>query len=260
MKIVKSFYRYIYFNAFNPLEIYFRFLIGSKKYKLQGLKRSKNKRVVLVGTGPSLKKSDIFTLKEEGYDIVGVNGIVKFLNTEELDVLSYYVIQDIQVFEKLESIIEKSLTPDKVIYGSSIAYKYSKHIIGKNIFPLNMLNHIGKNFKHPYKTKFSFDSTKVVFDGYTVIYSAVQIMYTLGYNKIALLGIDAGYSEEISTRNVVDIGKVDPTFKSAGERINFALGIANKYLNEKNVSFYNYTRGGNLNTVQRKKIPVGNTK
>lgn len=254
MRTIKFLAREIYFNYLHPLSLYLHYVLSRDRYRLSNLPKRNSDKVVIVGTGPSLLEKDIVILKNRGYDIVGVNGIIRFLSKESLSLLDYYVIQDIQVYDKLQDDINKCLSEEKVLYGSSLEYKYCRELTSKNIYPLHMMGHTSIPFKIPYKTKFSLNGKKVVYDGYTVVYSAVQLMYSLGYSRIALLGIDAGYSVNVQDRNIVDIGKVDPSYNTAGERINYAMGIASDFLRDRGVAFYNYTRGGNLKTVIRKSL------
>jgi hypothetical protein len=216
----------------------------------------KNEKCVIVGTGPSLQKDDIFALKSKGYKIIGVNSIVRFLSQEELDrVLDIYVIQDYQVFQKLEDDIVSRLTDKIVLFGSSIQYKrpFLTHSIGA-FYPLHMLSHYRETFDKPYSTRFMNQPAFCVYDGYTVVYSAVQLATYMGFKEISLLGIDAGYSPNAEKRNVVNIQKIDPTWSTAGERINFSLNFAKKVLDERGLKMYNYTRGGNLSLIKRRDI------
>lgn len=232
------------------LDRYQRLILKNKNLK-------KNKSCVIVGTGPSLLASDVEKLISKKVDIIGLNSLIHWLDEKKISKIDYYVIQDFQVFDKLKHVILKNSSSFVSFIGTTIFYK-KPFLKNKNFysFPLHLLDHYGKYFKKPYSTRFSNKPNKVIYDGYTVAYSAVQIAFFLGYKKIYLLGIDAGYSKDINTRNIVNINKIDPTFETAGERINFSLNKANDFLVKNNISLINLTRGGNLQGIKREEIDI----
>tara|TARA_B100000989_G_C19531010_1_gene469872 strand:+ start:4029 stop:4856 length:828 start_codon:yes stop_codon:yes gene_type:complete len=254
-------YRIFHFKYFVPLLIRINHFIiiygrGLSSYKSTTKKNINNKKsCVIVGTGPSLLASDIEKLISKNIDIIGLNSLICWLDEKKISKIDYYVIQDFQVFEKLKHLIKKNSNSFKSFIGTTIYYK-KPFLKNKNFFsfPLHMLDHYGKYFKKPYKTKFSKNPNLVIYDGYTVAYSAVQIAYFLGYTKIYLLGIDAGYSNDVNKRNIININKLDPTFETAGERINYSLNTANNFLIKKNISLINLTRGGNLEGIKRENL------
>ena len=76
-----------------------------------------------------------------------------------------------------------------------VEYKFAGDVISKQvklsddyyIFPLNMLNH---NWPHKkYHSKFSDNAFNVVYNGYTITYSLIQLAVYMGFKEIYLIGI-----------------------------------------------------------------------
>ena len=255
MIFIKRKIRYLFFGAIVPIlcAINKYLPIYACKY-LKYEDSFKGEKCIVVGTAPSLTKADLYKYKKRGYKIIGVNSIIKFLTPSEIaELIDIYVIQDVQVFERLESDI-RTLTKYSipVFIGSPIFYKYfaTAHELGVS-FALNLLGHYKEVFKMPYNTKFSSGRKGYIYDGYTVVYSAVQLAVFFGFKEIGVLGVDAVYNKNIDKRNVVDIGKVDPTWETACDRINYAFSIAYDACEYELVTLYNLNKSGNLNTIPR---------
>jgi hypothetical protein len=249
--------RYTFFRRIVPFMCFlnrFKILYGKGlSIYVKDRQGKAHKKCIIVGTGPSLRPEDIIELKSRGYEIFGVNGLIKWVDQGIINI-DYFVLQDYQVFAAIEKLWKQNTHKIVSFIGTTIKYK-RPFLKGANIYsyPLNMLDHYKADFFEPYNTYFSDNAKECVYDGYTVVYSAVQIAYSMGYTRIGLLGIDAGYSDEVSKRNVMNINKIDPTYKKAGDRINYSLGVASDFLSKRSVELVNYTRGGNLNTVRRAK-------
>ena len=115
-----------------------------------------------MATGKSLTESDILSLKNEF--TISMNSIVKITSKINWEP-SYYVIQDIEVFDKLKNDINK-LRKAKILSSHILQWKNK---IPKNYikYPHNFLDHLHSDYKE-LNTNFSFNSFKEVFDGYTV--------------------------------------------------------------------------------------------
>lgn len=216
-------------NKFSPL----------KKYK----NIHKGERCFIIATGPSLTKEDILKLKNE--ITFSMNSIC--LLFDEIDWKpTYYGIQDIYVYEKLKSIIYNSNM--KNIFISDFICRKHKPKKEWIQFPLNLLDH-AYGYKK-IRTKFSDDPYHVVYDGFTITYSIMQIAAFMGFNKIYLLGADTNY-EDGKAHHIKEHGSLDSTFRTAGERMIYAYKIAKNYFDNKKIEVYNATRGGKLELFPR---------
>ncbi|MBS4205800.1 6-hydroxymethylpterin diphosphokinase MptE-like protein [Lederbergia citrea] len=217
---------------------------NSRYEKLRNIKnKHKGERCFIVATGPSLSIEDLEKLDNEV--TFSMNSIC--LAFDETDWRpTYYGIQDISVFNKLEKYIEKLDVECTFIGDVILNHKY----ISDNhfIFPLNLLNH---NMNHQkYNTKFSDDAFAVVYDGYSITYSLIQIAVYMGFKEIYLLGADCNYSSNMN-HHFKEYGLVDPTFLSAGEKMISAYKEAKKYAERNHIKIYNATRGGMLEVFRR---------
>ncbi|EKN69388.1 hypothetical protein BABA_10021 [Neobacillus bataviensis LMG 21833] len=219
----------------------------SRKGRYEKLKELKNKhtgeRCFIVATGPSLTINDLEKLDHEF--TFSMNSIcLAFQETDWRP--TYYGIQDIGVFNKFEKYIEELDVECKFI--SDFISKQKPIPDDSFIYPHHLLNH---TIPHPkYRTKFSDDAFAVVYDGYSITYSLIQIAVYLGFKEIYLLGADCNYASNMN-HHFKEYGIVDPTFLSAGDRMISAYLEAKKYAEKNNIKIFNATRGGKLEVFER---------
>jgi len=225
-----------------------RIYTNSKYEKLKILKnKHKDERCFIVATGPSLKIEDLEKLKKEV--TFSMNSIcLAFDETEWRP--TYYGIQGIHVFNQLKKYIEKIDVQCKFIGDTIPIQKMNSE---DYVYPLNLLNHARQHKK--YKTKFSNDAFAVVYDGYSITYSLIQIAVFMGFNEIYLLGVDCNYSSDMN-HHFKEYGHVDPTFAIAGEKMISAYKEAKKYADKNNIKIYNATRGGMLEIFERVDLDI----
>jgi hypothetical protein len=221
-----------------------RFYRKSPYEKLRNIKKKhKNERCFIVATGPSLTIDDLEKLKDEV--TFSMNSIC--LAFDETDWRpTYYGIQDIGVFNKFEKCIEKLDVEGKFI-GETIS-KHKNFSDNYYIYPMNMLNH--NMYHQKYNTRFSDDAYAVVYDGYSITYSLIQIAVYMGFKEIYLLGADCNYSSKLN-HHFKDYDHVDPFFLLAGDKMICSYKEAKKYADHNNIKIYNATRGGMLEVFER---------
>lgn len=218
----------------------------NKNSQYEQLKLIKNKhngqRCFIVATGPSLTTADLELLKEEV--TLSMNSIC--LVFDETDWRpTYYGIQDVGVFNLLQPSIEKYDIQYKFISNSISKQKQVSK--GYFVFPLNLLNHM--IFHKKYKTKFSDDAFKVIYDGYSITYSMIQLAVYMGFSEIYLLGVDCNYSLN-SPQHFKDYGYRE-TSSEAVIRMISAYKEAKKFAERNQIKIYNATRGGMLEVFER---------
>jgi len=212
--------------------------------KLKTLKnKHKGERCFIVATGPSLLVEDLDKLKNE--ITFSMNSI--FLSFDEINWRpTYYGIQFPEFYHKYKDCIDDLDVGAKFV--GDVVSKQTKLTDDYYIYPLNMLNHDWPHKK--YHSKFSDDAFKVVYSGYTITYSLIQIAVYMGFEKIYLLGVDCNYSNKKST-HFKDYGIVDPLASIAGEKMICAFKEAKKYADKHHIKIYNATRGGMLEVFER---------
>jgi hypothetical protein len=218
-----------------------------KKNAYEKLRQLKNihmgERCFIVATGPSLTIQDVEKLKNEV--TFSMNSICLAFNETEWRP-TYYGIQNVDVYNKFEKQIEK--LDAKCIFVADVIAKQKKIPDNFYIFPLHLLDH--KSYHKKYNTKFSDNSFAVVYDGFTITYSLIQIAAYMGFEEIYLLGADSNYSKNTS-HHFKDYGIADPFYFTAGERMISAYKEAKNYTNNSNLKIFNATRGGMLEVFER---------
>lgn len=219
----------------------------TKDSPYEKLKMLKNKhqgeRCFIVATGPSLTMQDLEKMKNE--ITFSMNSIC--LAFDETDWRpTYYGIQDMNVYSKMREYIEKLNVECKFI-GDNIS-KHIKGLENQYTFPLNMLHHNVNNKK--YRTKFSDNAYAVVYSGYSITYSLLQIAAYMGFEEIYLVGTDCNYPSNMK-HHFKEYGHVDPNFSQAHDQMIAAYEEAKKYTENNNIKIYNATRGGMLEVFER---------
>jgi len=238
---------YLYISKFNVAKL-LRLIGFNKNSPYEKLKQIKNKhigqRCFIIATGPSLKIEDLEKLRNE--ITFGVNSIC--LAFEQTDWRpTYYGIQDEWVYSKLEKPIDKIKVEGRFL-SNTMLRKVKINLTDKDyIFPMNMLNHHLKHKK--YRTKFSENAFAVVYNGYSVTYSVLQLAVYMGFKEIYLLGADCNYLSDKKQhfKEYADV-ESDPTL---GDMMISGFKEAKKYADRKNIKIYNATRGGKLEVFER---------
>lgn len=205
------------------------------------------KRCFIIATGPSLTNEDILKLRNE-YTF-SMNAMC--LKYNDLGwAPTFYGIQDEQIFHKLKDHIDNSSIKHIFVDG-----RYKKECRNNKIwkfFPrYSAYNSYDAYFYNKFYAKFSDDAHLVVYDGFTITYSLIQIAVYMGFKEIYLLGCDCGYSKDPAKRYFVDHGVVGTHVNDYSERFFAAYRAADSYAKAHNVFIYNATRGGQLEIFPR---------
>lgn len=228
-------------------------LLHEKKYApIRSLKNIHHgERCFIVATGPSLTFEDLHKLK--GEFVFGVNSLVKILDKLEF-IPNYLGIQDELVYKKIGDMIEECQVKH-VFMTDKLYHKYCKRKDGERyiIFPKYNCRHSSHGEMRPLTSGFSNDPSIVVYDGYSITYSLLQIAVYMGFSEIYLLGCDCSYDVNGGKQHFVESGHFDKQAATVGERMIYAFGVAKRYLDEHkpDVKVYNSTRGGMLEVFPR---------
>lgn len=210
--------------------------------KLERIKDScKGERCFIVGTGPSLRMDDLEKIK--GEKSFSVNSIVlSFPDTTWRP--TYYAIQDNNGYQKLKDAIRKACIP--VIFNGISDGKLTPTMDVDFIpYPLHKLDHGKMIPKHI--NKFSSDAFKVVYDGHSITYSAMQLAVYMGFKEIILLGVDCDYSQAV---NHVKAYAVQDDINAA-YLMRESYKVARKYADEHGIKILNATRNAKLDVFEK---------
>jgi len=220
-----------------------------KNEYVEKIKGFKNKhlsdRCFIIATGPSLTVEDLEKLR--GEITIGMNSISKVGEKTDWKP-TYYGVQDLAVYRNLKSSIEE--LDEKVTVFISDSLPKRESLTGKNIvqMPVCGMNHlINPNADN---VMFSDDCYDVVYDGYTITYSLLQLAAYMGFKEIYLIGADCSYAKQ-GPQHFIETGVTDPNVKIATERMLRSYKAAKEYADKHGIKIYNATRGGYLELFKR---------
>lgn len=221
--------------------------------RLETLRDTQSGRCFLVATGPSLTLEDVRRLR--GETTFGMNALVKWFPQMGFET-TYYGIQDLNTYKKLKNEIHSTFSTTIFYSLSGQAKKGDRAEITLGEmerayeYPLYYGNHLYN--ATDWNTKFSENPSKMVYDGYTIAYSLLQIAVYLGFTEIYLLGADCNYNQE--KKNMVDIGVKNPNAPILGDRMIYAYTVAKEYADSHGIQILNATRGGMLEVFPRVRL------
>lgn len=217
--------------------------------KYSRLKDFENKyngeRCFIIATGPSLTIDDLEKLKDE-YTF-GVNSIIKLFDETDFRP-DFYGIQDRDVYGAMQDVIKS--TKFKTAFCADIIEKYYNVPSNFIPFPYNGEYHLYNGKPNKYNAKFSDNAYEIVYDGYSITYSLIEIAVYMGFKEIYLLGCDCSYPKG-SKSHVVESGFVDKNAASNPIRMRVGYKCAKDYTDSHGIKIYNATRGGELETFER---------
>ena len=213
------------------------------------LKEFENKyngeRCFIIATGPSLTIDDLEKLKDE-YTF-GVNSIIKLFNKTDFRP-DFYGIQDKFVYGAMQDVIKN--TKFKTAFCADVIKKYYDVPNDFILFPYNSDYHYFDVKFGEYNAQFSDNAYEIVYDGYSITYSLIEIAVYMGFKEIYLLGCDCSYPKG-SKSHVVESGFVDKNAASNPIRMRVGYKCAKDYADSHGIKIYNATRGGELETFER---------
>jgi hypothetical protein len=227
-------------------------LIQNRKFS--AIRKYKNKhagqRCFIVCLGPSLTYEDLELLK--GEITFSMNNIVKGFHKTDWRP-TYYGVQDIFAYGECQEFILKDNT--LITFISDFVVKRGYNIPPRAIiFPHSLYKHRTLMSEIKPSTKFSENAAALVYDGYTITYSLLQIATYMGFKEIYLLGCDCYYSPDPKERHFIETQHVDQTVTTAADRMLYAYRVAKKYADKHHIRIYNVTRGGHLDVFDRVSI------
>lgn len=256
-------YRYIRYFIFKKIKFFWFhtpfFLPVSSQKKLRKLKKIESGRCFIVGTGPSLTTEDLNKLSNEV--VFGANSLCtvaqeKFRTSQSASRKPwYYGFLDAAVWRNYHEIIE-SFPQEHVFYNTDVLYQLGKveFKIWNTAIPFHSDYH-GHAFRYgrDLKTGFSKNAAFVVHDGYTILYSLLQIAVYMGFSEIYLLGADCNYDQKM--QHFADCKKdISPEgiYKTlSGPSMIASYKVAKKWADKNGIKIYNATRGGMLEVFPR---------
>lgn len=222
--------------------------IGGKKYKklLDYKDKHKGERCFIIATGPSLTMEDIESLKDE--KTISMNSICKLYDESDWRP-TYYAIQDSYVFNNMQDIIRAH--KEVPVFISDNVFRKFKREKEWIEFPTDTKYH-SYILKKRLFAEFSDDAYDIVYDGYSITYSCIELAVYMGFKEIYLLGADCTYMGE--KEHFVDNGVEDRSRKYATPKLIVGYKEVKRYADAHGIKVYNATRGGVLEVFPRVKL------
>lgn len=220
------------------------------KIKLKKLKnRYRDQKAVILCNGPSLNMVDFDELKRGNVFTVGLNKINLLFDVTDfrpsliVSVNKHVIEQNLEFFNSTPIELVLDSTANKIVKKSD------------NICFIHSL---------PFQLKFARDITGSVCQGYTVTYVALQLLYHMGFSKVALVGCDHNFDTKGSANMTVEAGDSDPNHFSSkyfsggvkwqlpdllGSEVHYKM--ARDYYESGSRKIFNCTQGGKLEIFDR---------
>lgn len=193
---------------------------------------------VCVGSGPSLKKTDLSKTKDK--IVIATNHTYKLFNKNS----AYSIMTDhIRVKQLREKIIK---------YGNKLFLARNNNCLKDEYYsdPATLINVLRKNNE---SIGFSWDLNNGIYIGYSVIFSAIQLAVYMGAKKVHLIGVDQDYSQKQKFFDE-DITRAS-TPKINDYKLNSKMfNICNNELTKKGIEFVNSTIGGKIDCIKREAL------
>lgn len=203
------------------------------------------KRCFIIGNGPSLRMEDLDTLSDHHESCFGVNKIY-FAFEKTTWRPDYYVLCDKHVIDTaLQDVAKIAMQSTKFIRRQDDARTDVKEL---GFYEFNSL------LQNPEKPQISLDIADGIYNGFTVVFDALQIAVYMGFTDIYFLGVDMTSNMKANDARFHFYGGKDthanPVWTTPDpSRKLFAYACS--FLKERGINLYNATRGGELEELPR---------
>lgn len=214
---------------------------------------AEGKRCFIIGNGPSLTLDDLDSLQNEiTFASNGIFNIFDKVNWRP----TYYFLGDPHYAQYVQEAILKP------IQASMYTFLIYTHLEKYNKLVLDFNNVYF--YKQPYRTifdsledkivrgnrpRFSKDITKCMYSAGTITYEMLQMAIYMGFSEIYLIGLDHSY------RFGSHFDGCDDMYTKGPEKLtkwDYAYEECKRHAEYRGIKIYNVTRGGYLETFERK--------
>jgi hypothetical protein len=218
--------------------------------KLKKMKDAhKGKKAIIICNGPSLKGIDFDSFRDKDVYFFGLNKIN--LMFDETDFRPDFIVaSNYFVIEQNQEFFNQTNIP--------LFINSDKYFLVKNRKNVAFLNYSS------IPRRFSLDCSISMFQGFTVTYSAMQLAFHMGFEKVALIGCDHNFKTKgVSNKTVIaeeeDPNHFHPKYFADGVKWDLPdlIGsehhyeLAKQVFEENNRKLYNCTEGGKLEIFER---------
>lgn len=206
----------------------------------------KGERCFIIATGPSLTIEDLEKLK--GEYTFAMNSIKRLYDKTDWRP-TFFGIQDRFVYKAMEDVILRTNKEEQISLISDDLTKLYDVPENFVVFPYDGCYHSFEGEKNKPNAKFTDNAQVIVYDGYSITYSLIQIAVYMGFEEIYLLGCDCSWGK--GKDHIIESGHIDKYANLNPIKQRTAYKCALDYSKEHNFKIYNATRGGELDTFER---------
>lgn len=214
-----------------------------KLMRLKGVHQGQ--RCFIVATGPSLTLEDVDRLQNEW--TFSLNSCIRFFDKTKWRP-DYYLCFDPQVYLSLKDQIQ-SAELKTIFYNSFSIPRFCREAIPCIVDSSNVTYANSKyGLRRPKPAKVSMDAARVIYEGTSTVFSAIQLAIYMGFTEIYLLGCDCNYQKQ---KHASIASYEFDTPPSTGEKMIRDYEDLNQAIKGTNVNVFNATRGGMLEVFER---------
>ncbi len=148
-----------------------------------------DKPFLLVGNGPSLASGDLELARRRGFFAYGVNKIFLMFEVSnwrpEIYSVSDHAIKDQVLTNDCINIVDHAVLPRSMIPLNAKAESNDKVLL---------VDHISRN-EPQYRRIFSRRADLCTYGGYTVLFFALQVLFSVDVQTVLMVGVDHDYSK-----------------------------------------------------------------
>jgi len=214
-------------------------------------RRKRSDKVVVLCNGPSLNQVDFDMLHQSGVETIGLNKI-NLLFPRTIFRPTYILSINRLVIEQNKAFFQETPIPVFLERNAARTLGITRAI------PIQSI---------PTRGEFSPNIANGYIQGFTVTYAALQLAYSLGYKKMALVGcdhyfVDKGRPNQTVIAHTADQNHFSPDYFGPGISwqlpdllgSEFHYQLAREFLLDKGIPLWNCTDGGHLEVFPRKKL------
>jgi len=210
----------------------------------------KGERCFIVGTGPSLNKTNFSLIKDE--IIFGVNTLYRGLSKFGID-CDYYAVTDFEVWQRHFKGILGLNTILFLSGGAAASYatqlEYFQPFQKSEVY---LIRHLGSMWS---SGRFSKDLSVGAYNGDTIIIDiCLQAAYYMGFEKVYLLGCDCDYSGLHRFDGLVSENLGGSGVRGDWSKVFASYEICKRVYEENGREIINATVGGKLEIFKRERL------
>ena len=212
--------------------------------------KHKGERCFVIGTGPSLNKTDFKLIKDE--ILFGVNTLYRGHKTFNINP-QYYACSDYRIWRVHDA---ELLQLDTTLFlVSSVTSEYRKqhnHYLRTEKYHPLIITHRGVMYD---AKKFSTNLEEGTYNGNTIIIDLpLQICFYMGFSEVYLLGCDHDYSGMHRFDGLQSEGSNTPIVRGDWSIVDANYELCKQTYEKANRKIYNSTVGGKLEIFEHRRL------